>query len=916
MKKGLILTAIMLLSIWANANVIVVTNKNNTGAGSLRNAVLSAASSDTIRFLPALISGGSDTIKLASEIIITNDIVIIGLYNSSDTLCISGQNLYRIFNFQGSSLVLDSLVLINGRASNGGAIYCYSSPAITVSNSFFRDNVATAKGGAAYFEYGDITLTNTVFENNSATSDGGALYCLNAQSITAYKTDFYNNTTGTTGGAMYLGGGGSSVFSFLRSVISGNSSTYDGGALYCKGRYFNMDSTKVEYNSATGGIKKSIVSFGGLNRFDIYIDNSEISNNTGLGISAHISLGVSVNTESKMYCNRCTFFNNSNGGVYSEVFADNANSSSILEVNYSTVANNGGSSTTCGGIFSTAWGFGSGFSFNSNVKVKNSTIVNNTNNGNGSGIFSQGKLAASSYLEVKSSIVANNSGVNLYSFSSASSITSQGNNIFSNSTVIGSVASDQLGVTIAGLNLGSLGNNGGFTKTMRPNTGSVAIDLGNISDLSNAQNGPISGRRDIGSTEWIECTITHSYSQTLCYGDSVLFNSIYLKTPGVYTQTYIDGSCDSVVTLNLSINPPVTSTQTLTLCSGESITVGSNTYSATGTYTDVLTAVNGCDSTVTTNLTVNPAITSTQTLTLCSGQSITIGSNTYSTTGTYTDVLTAASGCDSTVTTNLTINPAIANSQTLTLCSGESITVGSNTYSTTGTYTDVLTAVNGCDSTVTTNLTVNPAISSSQTLTLCAGQSITVGSNTYSSTGTYTDVLIAANGCDSTVTTNLTVNPEIDITTSLFENTIMANEVLATYQWIDCDNYYQPILGEIFHSFTATENGNYAVVITQNSCSDTSSCVSISTVNINGTDITRRITIFPNPTNSTFTISGAETNSSVCIYNSIGELLTPDRLIKTSATFDLSDYPEGVYYIMIKTDSIVSLQKLVKSKQQ
>ena len=185
------------------------------------------------------------------------------------------------------------------------------------------------------------------------------------------------------------------------------------------------------------------------------------------------------------------------------------------------------------------------------------------------------------------------------------------------------------------------------------------------------------------------------------------------------------------------------------------------TYNTTGSFTKVCQAANGCDSTVTINLTVRPAISSTVTQTVCAGQSITVCGQTYNTTGTFTKVCQAANGCDSTVTINLTVRPAITSTVTQTVCAGQSITVCGQTYNTTGTFTKVCQASNGCDSTVTINLTVRPAITSTVTQTVCAGQSITVCGQTYNSTGTFTKVCTAANGCDSTVTINLTVRPAI-----------------------------------------------------------------------------------------------------------------------------------------------------------
>lgn len=114
-------------------------------------------------------------------------------------------------------------------------------------------------------------------------------------------------------------------------------------------------------------------------------------------------------------------------------------------------------------------------------------------------------------------------------------------------------------------------------------------------------------------------------------------------------------SSDFILLRYQGICPTVSKSQSLSICNGESITVGNNTHTAAGSYTDNVTLPSGCDSIVYTTLTVLQPSTYTQTLTINSGQSITVGNNTYAFGGTYTDILTGANGCDSVVTTNLTV---------------------------------------------------------------------------------------------------------------------------------------------------------------------------------------------------------------------------------------------------------------------
>ena len=105
------------------------------------------------------------------------------------------------------------------------------------------------------------------------------------------------------------------------------------------------------------------------------------------------------------------------------------------------------------------------------------------------------------------------------------------------------------------------------------------------------------------------------------------------------------------------------------------------------------------------------------------------------------------------------------------LCTGDSILAGGVFQNVSGTYVDTLFGSNICDSCnhiFTTNLTVLPTSSSTQNITLCDGQTITVGSNTHNATGIYSDTLMATNGCDSVVTTVQSSPLVIDINNDNF----------------------------------------------------------------------------------------------------------------------------------------------------
>lgn len=139
----------------------------------------------------------------------------------------------------------------------------------------------------------------------------------------------------------------------------------------------------------------------------------------------------------------------------------------------------------------------------------------------------------------------------------------------------------------------------------------------------------------------------------------------------------------------------------------------------------ICSIINNCGNTTSQSVNISQplALASSQTITICDNQPLTVGTHTYSSTGVYTDVLTASNGCDSTVTTNLTVYPTFATSNTITLETGNSVIIGGIARSTSGVYVTNLTSVHGCDSIVTTTLNMilmwNPlnlvATASSQT---------------------------------------------------------------------------------------------------------------------------------------------------------------------------------------------------------
>lgn len=141
----------------------------------------------------------------------------------------------------------------------------------------------------------------------------------------------------------------------------------------------------------------------------------------------------------------------------------------------------------------------------------------------------------------------------------------------------------------------------------------------------------------------------------------------------------------------------------------------------------------------------------------------------------------------------------------------------------------------------------------------------------------------------------------LDISTTINNTTITANNSNATYQWLDCNNNNDTISGATGQSFTATANGDYAVVITENGCVDTSSCVNVIVTSLHQSS-QEKIQLYPNPNNGIFTLDlGTEKATAIRIYNMQGqEVYTDLNVQKQRCEFKLA---AGLYWLKIALDN-------------
>jgi len=230
------------------------------------------------------------------------------------------------------------------------------------------------------------------------------------------------------------------------------------------------------------------------------------------------------------------------------------------------------------------------------------------------------------------------------------------------------------------------------------------------------------------------------------------------------------------------------------------------------------------------------------------------------------------------------------------------------------TYT--YTASNGCDSVVTLNLTINTSETGVDVVTACDSYTWVDGVMYTSSTNTPTYTYTASNGCDSVVTLDLTIE-SIDATVTLSGLTIYALPGYDAYQWYECSaNGLVVLNNETNDSIVITTNGDYAVVINNNNCSDTSDCVTVNNVGFRENNQVS-FKLFPNPTQGMVKVERNNPASPIGTYQ-LQIVDSQGRMIQKSKVnfqdgfivFNLEDYPAGVYQLTLMNEYQIFHEKV------
>lgn len=380
-------------------------------------------------------------------------------------------------------------------------------------------------------------------------------------------------------------------------------------------------------------------------------------------------------------------------------------------------------------------------------------------------------------------------------------------------------------------------------------------------------------------------------------------------------------SCPVYDTVLVTVKPFKYSTINQNICHGGSYTLLGQTFTNTGTYQLTTTGVNGCDSIITLNLVENPLVPNVIDMTICQGSSYFFNNQTLTTTGVYQMPLQTPTGCDSLVVLNLTVAPPLTSTLNVQICPGDSYNFLGLALSNAGTYSQTTQNANGCDSIITLNLSFKPQPTALINQAICQGQTYTILGQTFTNTGTYAITTTAANGCDSTITLNLTVYPipAAPVITTNAPLTCPGDELSlnvadvanGTFSWTGPSNFTSSQQNIGFAAYPQ-HIGNYNATVTVNGCTSPVGYVFVDILNIfsfEDFDFPNVITPNGDGINDSLDIQGHYHTCfefELFIYNRWGNLVFNHDFNQApfaGKTNDGKDVEDGVYFYKLIYDS-------------
>jgi hypothetical protein len=310
-----VIAALLLNATSARAATITVTNGNDSGPGSLRQAVLNASSGDTINFAPSV----TNVTLTSGELVIDKNLIITGPGANRLTVQVGTAINARVFNITSSTVTvsISGITISNGHAEydSGGGIL--NAGALTLTDCTISDNFAgnfagipIVGGGGVINDNGTMTITDCTISNNQefdGQGGGGVLNDNGTMTITgctisnnsASQPGFAGGPLTAEGGGILNDSGGSLIIT--NSTISGNTCSATGveptfqivalaygGGVDNKGSITITNCTISGNSAVANGFTSEDTGYGGgiSNGGDLQITSSTIAHNSASGDNA------------------------------------------------------------------------------------------------------------------------------------------------------------------------------------------------------------------------------------------------------------------------------------------------------------------------------------------------------------------------------------------------------------------------------------------------------------------------------------------------------------------------------------------------------------------------------------------------------------------------------------------------------
>ncbi len=256
------------------------------------------------------------------------------------------------------------------------------------------------------------------------------------------------------------------------------------------------------------------------------------------------------------------------------------------------------------------------------------------------------------------------------------------------------------------------------------------------------------------------------FDTSFCEGNALIIGgNRYNKTGNYFLGLKTAEGCDSNFQIQLNVLPVHQPVFNHSICEGEVFNFAGSTYDKQGNYQIVKTNQFGCDSILNLNLKVDPVFNTYLDTAICDNHSIVIGTINYTKAGLYKQAYTSVNSCDSIIHINLFNRKSYQIGIDTALCQGYSLQIAGQHYDKAGLYNIGLKTTEGCDSAISLNLKINQNYADRLDTVICFNTQLVIDGKTYQDEIDFKLQYVSQKGCDSTVSVSIkkTIVPEIII---------------------------------------------------------------------------------------------------------------------------------------------------------